>query len=79
MKHLIFVIVLLIMVYAIGSAYSYAMKCPLCIKDIKTSRQNIGDIGIAQRDFETPIIHKDGRAYATYKCEYGHKFLVELK
>ena len=76
MKKFIFAFVLITIASVIG--YSYAMKCPLCIESIQTSKQNIGDFGIAHRDFETPIIHKDGHAYATYKCCYGHKFLVQL-
>ena len=54
------------------------MKCPKCIEESKTNKQAFNSIGVAWRDFGTPIIHKDGKAYATYRCCYGHSFLVDL-
>ena len=69
-------IILLLSMFLTG--YSYAKKCPKCIEESKKNKQVFNSIGIAWRDFETPIKHKDGKAYATYKCCYGHVFLVDL-
>ena len=60
------------------NGYSYSKKCRKCIEERKRNKQVYIEIGIANRDFGTPIIHKDGKAYATYRCHYGHSFLVDL-
>lgn len=57
---------------------AYSIKCKKCIEERKRNKQVYIEIGIANRDFGTPIIHKNGKAYATYKCHYGHSFLVDL-
>ena len=59
-------------------SYSYAKKCEKCVESAKTYKCSYPDIGIASRDFGTPIVHKDGKAYATYRCCYGHVYLVDL-
>ena len=70
------ILVLLLSIFLTG--YSYSKKCPKCIKETKTNKTVYNSIGVAWRDFGTPIIHKDGKAYATYRCCYGHSFLVDL-
>lgn len=74
MKKVITVILLLLSLCSIYSL-SFATKCKKCLEVNNKSRH----IGIAHRDFFTPNVHKDGKVYAVYKCEYGHKYLVELK
>lgn len=59
-------------------SYSYAKKCEKCIQDRKTRKDRMVDIGIAHRDFESRIVHKGGKAYAVYRCNYGHVYLVPL-
>ncbi len=77
MKKFIAIIVIIFSCFFL-TGYSYSMKCPKCIEESKTNKQVMNSIGVAWRDFGTPIIHKDGKAYATYRCCYGHSFLVDL-
>ena len=77
MKKLICVLtIILLSMFLTG--YSYSKKCPKCIEEAKANKQVMNDVGIAWRDFKEPIKHKDGKAYATYRCCYGHSFLVDL-
>lgn len=73
-----FVIILLLLFSQIFCSYSYARKCKKCQESAEKDKSCYPDIGIACRDFGTPIVHKDGKAYATYKCCYGHVYLVDL-
>lgn len=77
MKRLIAVL-FLVFASQIFCSYSYSKKCEKCIEYAKKQKLAYPSIGIAHRDFETPIVHKNGKAYATYKCEYGHVYLVDL-
>ena len=61
-----------------ASSLPFHKKCVKCLEERKKDKTVMVPIGIARRDFGTPNIHKDGKAYATYKCEYGHSFLVCL-
>lgn len=73
-KLLLVILLVIISSSTLFYAYSYSRKCEVCINDKRrTALPNN-----AWRDFGTPIIHKDGKAYATYKCASGHKFLVDL-
>ena len=56
----------------------YAKKCEKCIESRKKDKTAWGDIGIAHRDFGTPNVHIDGKAYTYYVCCYGHRYLVPL-
>lgn len=77
MKKLICVLtIILLSMFLTG--YSYSKKCPKCIEERKTNKTCMTEIGIAWRDFKEPIKHINGKAYATYRCCYGHSFLVDL-
>ena len=56
----------------------YAKKCEKCIESRKKAKTAWGDIGIAHRDFGTPNVYIDGKAYTYYVCCYGHRYLVPL-
>ena len=56
----------------------YAKKCEKCIEARQKNRTNWGDIGVAHRDFSTPNVHINDRAYTYYVCYYGHRYLVPL-
>ena len=71
------IIALLLLTLSILSSYSYAKRCKECMETAKKYGY-WNEIGVAHRDFETPIVHKDGKAYATYKCCFGHVYLVDL-
>lgn len=77
MKKLIAFILAFIIMMSL-SGLPYHKKCKKCIEERKTNKTCMCDIGVSWRDFGTPIIHKDGKAYATYRCCYGHSFLVCL-
>ena len=55
-----------------------AKKCEKCIASRKKNKTAWGDISIAHRDFSTPNVHIDGKAYTYYVCCYGHRYLVPL-
>ena len=74
----IIAILFLIILFTSGKMMPHHKKCIKCIEERQTNKQVMNSIGIAWRDFGTPIIHKDGKAYATYRCCYGHSFLVDL-
>lgn len=74
----IFVILIILVVSFLISSYSYAKKCAKCLEDRKNRKDRMVDIGIAYRDFGTSIIYRNGKAYATYRCYYGHVYLVDL-
>ena len=72
-------ITLFVMWLCMGStSMPYARKCEKCVEDSKKRPDRYISIGIAHRDFETPIKYIDGKAYATYKCQFGHTYLVCL-
>jgi len=75
----IFAIIFIIVLCQILCSYSYAKRCKKCVESAKNDKSCYPDIGIACRDFGTPIVHKGGKAYATYKCCYGHVYLVDLE
>lgn len=75
----IFIILIVLIVSFLLSSYSYAKKCKKCLEDRATRKDRMVDIGIAHRDFETSIVYKDGKAYATYRCCFGHVYLVCLE
>ena len=68
----------LVVIPQILCSYSYSKKCIKCIESAEKDKTCYPAISCAWRDFGTPIIHKDGKAYATYRCQYGHSFLVDL-
>ena len=81
MKKMISILLVLILgtfVAICSTSMPYARKCKVCLEDSKNRPDRFISIGIAHRDFETPIVYKDGKAYATYKCCYGHKYLICL-
>lgn len=59
-------------------SYSYTKKCVKCVESAAKEKGGYPCISCAWRDFGTPIVHKNGKAYATYRCQYGHSFLVDL-
>ena len=77
MKKIIAFIFVFIIVMSL-SGLPFSKKCIKCIEEQKKNKSCMCEIGIANRDFGTPVIHKDGKAYATYRCHYGHSFLVCL-
>lgn len=62
-----------------NTSMPYAKKCEKCIEDRKKDKTSWGDIGIAHRDFGTPNVYIDGKAYTYYVCCYGHRYLVPLE
>ena len=78
MKKRIFSILFIIIFSQILCSYAYAKKCKKCQEDLEKNKTRYYTAGIAVRDFGTPIVHKDGKSYATYKCCYGHVYLVDL-
>ena len=77
MKHLFIVIFLLVFTFLI-SGYSYHQKCRECQREQKENKTCMCNVGIAWRDFKEPIKHINGKAYATYRCCYGHSYLYCL-
>lgn len=78
MKKLFLILMIIFVSVLLTSSYSYAKKCKKCLEDRATRKDRMVDIGIAHRDFGTPIIYRNGKAYATYRCCYGHVYLVDL-
>ena len=78
MKRKIFASIFTIIVCQILGGYAYAKKCKKCLEDLEKNKTRYYTYGIACRDFGTPIVHIDGKSYATYKCCYGHVYLVGL-
>ena len=78
MKRFIPIILVIIGIFLLTGSYAYAKKCKKCQEDLEKNKTRYYTAGIACRDFGTPIIHKDGKSYATYKCCYGHVYLVDL-
>ena len=76
MKRLWFGLIVLFIAFLFCS-YSYSKKCEVCQNEYQ-KKHGVTTPNQAWRDFSTPIIHKDGKAYATYRCASGHKFLVCL-
>ena len=78
MKRL-FCILFVIIFTQVLSSYCVSKRCDKCLESAKKDKRAYPSIGVAWRDFGTPIKHKDGKAYATYKCCYGHVYLVCLE
>ena len=77
MKKLISIIFIILFTLLFSSA-AYHQKCRECLRERKENKTVMCDIGVAWRDYGTPIVHKDGKAYATYRCCYGHSYLYCL-
>lgn len=75
MKKVIIALCLFFTVYALF-AYSYTVRCVVCKEAFK--KDKTVTVKPAWRDFKTPHKYINGKAYATYRCESGHSFLVEL-
>lgn len=74
-----FITILFIIIFSqLICGYCYSKRCDKCLESAKKDKHAYPSIGVAWRDFGTPIVHKDGKAYATYKCCYGHVYLVCL-
>ena len=71
-------VILSVLLMAAMSGYSFSRKCEKCLKERERNKKVYIEIGIATRDFGIPIVHKNGKSYATYRCCYGHEFLVDL-
>ena len=78
MKRIVSVLIILF-ITACLFGYSYARKCQKCIDWSKKNKGAFPSIGIAHRDFDRPLVYKDGKVYAWYVCEYGHSYLVCLE
>lgn len=75
----IFAIALIVLgIVMLTGSYAYAKKCQKCKEDLEKNKTRYYNMGIACRDFGEPVIYKDGKAYAVYKCQYGHRYLVCL-
>ena len=55
--------------------FGYSVKCAKCVE---SSKDTCHLPGIAWRSTE-PYKKKDGKVFACYKCEYGHKYWAELR
>ena len=71
-------IMLLTLISIVGFSTPYHKKCVKCIEESKKNKQVFNSIGIAWRDYTEYNVHKDGKVYGVYRCQYGHKFLVCL-
>jgi hypothetical protein len=61
-----------------SSSLCYSRNCDKC-KDA-VERKVTGAIrGIAWRDFSVKHKEIDGKKYTTYRCSYGHCYLVNLE
>ncbi len=76
-KKLVLFVLLFVIAHSLVG-YSFSRRCKKCVESAKKNKRCYPEIGIATRDFGTPIVHKDGKAYAMYKCQYGHVYLVPL-
>lgn len=74
----IIVLILALFMFTSLSGYSYSRKCKRCMEERKTNKSCMTEIGIATRDFSVPVKYIDGVPYATYRCSYGHHYLVSL-
>lgn len=61
-----------------SSSLCYLRKCDKCEYLMKTKERGISR-GIAWRDFSVKHKEINGNKYTTYRCEYGHYYLVNLK
>ena len=72
------VILTVLGILGLCSSYAYAKKCAKCKEDLEKNKTRYYTAGIACRDFTVPIKYIDGKAYATYRCQFGHTYLVCL-
>lgn len=74
MKKLGFVIITLLGIIALTSSFSYSKKCKVCQKDLENNKMRYYSMGLAHIDFSEPYKVVDGKVYALYRCEFGHKW-----
>lgn len=79
MKKVFVTLLVLLGIFTLTSSYAYAKKCKKCLEDLEKNKTRYYTYGIACRDFGTPIKYIDDKPYATYKCCYGHVYLVCLE
>lgn len=78
MKKIFAVLLIVFGTLLLTSSYAYAKKCKKCKEDLEKNKTRYYVAGIACRDFTVPIKYIDGKAYATYRCQFGHSYLVCL-
>lgn len=78
MKYIKPLLLALFGIFLLTGSYAYAKKCKKCQEDLEKNKTRYYTAGIACRDFGVPIKYIDGEPYATYKCCYGHIYLVNL-
>ena len=75
------IVILLSIVFALfiltSSSLCYSRKCDKCEYAVRT-RVEGATRGIAWRDFSVKHKEINGKKYTTYRCEYGHCYLVNL-
>ena len=74
MKKIWFIILIVLGIIGLCSSYSYSKKCKKCIEDLENNKTRYYTYGIAHIDFKEPYRVIDGKVYALYRCEYGHKW-----
>ena len=61
-------------IFILSSSYSYSKKCKKCMEDLKNNNTRYYYMGLAHIDFSEPYRVIDGKVYALYRCEHGHKW-----
>lgn len=77
-KIIIYAFVLFASVILTSSNLCYSRKCDKCEYNIKHGVEG-ATRSIAWRDFTIPHKEIDGKKYTTYRCAYGHCYLVNLE
>lgn len=77
-KRMITIAFTMIMMMLLSGSTAYAKKCKKCKEDLENNKRRYYNMGIACRDFTEPVVRKNGKSYATYRCQYGHSYLDEL-
>lgn len=79
-RYFLILVLLLIGVFSFAADsnyvhHGYSVKCAKCVEQSFTTHRIPS---VAWRSNE-PYQKKDGKVYALYKCEYGHKYWAELR
>ena len=80
MKKIMMICVFLFFTCALltSSGRCYLRKCDRCEYRVKIKAPG-AICGIAWRDFSVKHKEIDGKKYTTYRCSYGHCYLVNLE
>lgn len=79
MKKIMLILFAIFAIFTLSSSsLCYSRNCDKCDDAVK--RKVTGAIrGIAWRDFSVEHKEIDGKKYTTYRCSYGHCYLVNLE